>query len=324
MSVLSRKAGTHRPLRVAGLGECMIELSLPGAGPFAGGANLGYGGDAYNVLVYLRRLLGDAAAHRVAFVTALGDDDAFSAAMRRGWVAEGLDVSLVQVLPGRLPGLYAIETHDDGERRFHYWREQAAVRALFDDGVPPGLVDELATFDLFYVSGISLALFTGERLDTLMELLHRLREAGVTVAFDSNHRPGLWPDAAAARVAYERVAPWVDVALPTFEDEAGLFGDDTPRATSARWRSGGCGEVIVKRGAKGCLVVAEEGAQYVPAVDVPEVVDTTAAGDSFNGAYLAERLTGAGSVDAARRAAQVAATVVQNRGAIVPRTAMLP
>ncbi len=323
MSGLSRRVSTHRPLRVAGLGECMIELSLPRTEPFAGGVNLGYGGDAFNVLVYLRRVLGDAAAHRVAFVTALGEDDAFSAAMCRGWAAEGLDVSLVQALPGRLPGLYAIETQGDGERRFHYWREQAAVRALFDDGVPPGLVDELLAFDLFYVSGISLALFAGERLDTLMVLLRGLRDAGVTIAFDSNYRPDLWPGAAAARAAYERVAPWVDVAMPTFEDEAGLFGDDTPRATAARWRSGGCGEVIVKLGADGCLVVAGEGAQYVPAVDVPEVVDTTAAGDSFNGAYLAGRLTGAGSVDAARGAARVAATVIQTRGAIVPGTAKL-
>jgi len=47
------------------------------------------------------------------------------------------------------------------------------------------------------------------------------------------------------------------------------------------------------------------------------VVDTTAAGDSFAGAYLAARLTGARAADAASAGARLAARVIQHPGAII-------
>jgi 2-dehydro-3-deoxygluconokinase len=47
-------------------------------------------------------------------------------------------------------------------------------------------------------------------------------------------------------------------------------------------------------------------------------VDTTGAGDSFNGAYLAARLAGTKPTEAARKAHRVAAAVVQVRGALAP------
>jgi 2-dehydro-3-deoxygluconokinase len=52
------------------------------------------------------------------------------------------------------------------------------------------------------------------------------------------------------------------------------------------------------------------------------VVDTTAAGDSFAAAYLAARLAGVDSTAAARAGHQLARTVVQHPGAIIPRAAM--
>ena len=37
--------------------------------------------------------------------------------------AEGIKTELMLRVPGRLPGLYLIETDTKGERRFTYWRE---------------------------------------------------------------------------------------------------------------------------------------------------------------------------------------------------------
>lgn len=88
------------------------------------------------------------------------------------------------------------------------------------------------------------------------------------------------------------------IVLPAFEDEARHFGDAKPEATAARHRAAGAGVVVVKDGADPILFDGPEGRiTHVPP-QVARVVDTTAAGDSFNAGFLAARLTGAG-IDAA-------------------------
>ena len=51
--------------------------------------------------------------------------------MLSGWATGGVGTDLVQRLPGRLPGLYVIQTNSGGERRSLYWRDSAAARRLF-------------------------------------------------------------------------------------------------------------------------------------------------------------------------------------------------
>ncbi|KPX11987.1 2-dehydro-3-deoxygluconokinase [Pseudomonas amygdali pv. dendropanacis] len=110
--------------RVALIGECMIELQQHADGSL----RQSFGGDTLNTAVYLARLLGERA--KVDYVTALGDDS-FSDAMCRIWADEGIGLGKVQRLPGRLPGLYCIQTDANGERRF--------VRVAFDNNYRPRL-----------------------------------------------------------------------------------------------------------------------------------------------------------------------------------------
>ncbi|TIU66275.1 MAG: sugar kinase, partial [Mesorhizobium sp.] len=74
----------------------------------------------------------------------------------------------------------------------------------------------------------------------------------------------------------------------------------------------------VKNGEDAALIAVKGAFQPVPAVHVATPVDTTGAGDSFNGGYLAARLAGHAPADAALRAHRVAAAVVQVRGALAP------
>ena len=83
----------------------------------------------------------------------------------------------------------------------------------------------------------------------------------------------------------------------------------------------GAREVVVKLGSRGAFVTGEGFEQSVPAEKGLQVVDTTAAGDSFNAGYLAARSTGASPVDAARQGNRLASVVIQHRGAIVPADA---
>ena len=84
----------------------------------------------------------------------------------------------------------------------------------------------------------------------------------------------------------------VDIALPTYDDEAVLWGDPSPEATVERLQAFGIAEMVVKNGPNSALVAAGGRQEHVPVPEVVKPVDTTAAGDSFNAAYMAARLSG--------------------------------
>ena len=240
--------------KIACIGECMIELFEDAAsGP--GTMRRTYGGDTLNSAVYLARELPDGQA-RVHYVTILGDD-AYSAEMLDGWAAEGIDTSLTECLPGALPGLYMIRVDQQGERDFLYWRDRAAARQLFATEAAERTLATLAEFDWLYFSGITLAILGAEGRGKLMKLCGTVRERGGQVAFDTNYRPRLWPDREEARDVIGQAWRQASVALPTFEDEAALFGDENAAATVARLRDAGCGEIAVKCGADPCVVANE-------------------------------------------------------------------
>jgi 2-dehydro-3-deoxygluconokinase len=304
--------------RVVCFGECMLELQ----GTAFGTMQQTFGGDTLNTAVYLARC-GAAKGLRVDYATALGDDP-LSAGMLERWEAEGVHTTLVRRLAGRMPGLYLIEVDARGERRFSYWRDQAAARAYFDtaEGQTP-LELQADAMDALYFSGISLAILPPAGRDRLLQVAARVRAQGGMVAFDNNYRPRLWPDVATARAAFTAATEVATLALMTLDDEQALWGEADAERQLARTLSVPCAEVVVKRGSAATLVrVGQDDRVAVDTVPVQRVVDTTAAGDSFAGAYIAARLGGSSPEQAARAGNRLAACVVQHRGAVLPADIM--
>lgn len=299
--------------RVAAIGECMIELSPRPGGLFG----LGFGGDTLNTAIYLARL-----GVAVDYLTALGDD-AFSEDMLAAWRAEGVGTGLVPRLPGRLPGLYLIEIDERGERRFSYWRDRAPARELFVLPQTQGVLAALPGYDLVYLSGISLSLYGKAGRGVLLEALDEARAAGAKVVFDGNYRPPNWSSEIEAREAMTAMLGRADIVLTSAEDERAVHGDRDAAASATRLRARGVPEIVVKQGGAGALVATAGAAEmHLPATPSGPVVDTTAAGDSFNAAYLAARLAGRPPVEAAKAGHALAGVVVCHPGAIIPREAM--
>ncbi|MFN3355550.1 MAG: sugar kinase [Pseudomonas sp.] len=296
--------------RIALIGECMIELQHRADGSL----QQSFGGDTLNTAVYLRRELGDIG--HVDYVTALGDDR-FSDAMCQQWADEGLGLDRVQRLPGRLPGLYCIQTDANGERKFLYWRNEAAVRDCFTTPVAAPILAALPAYDVLYLSGITLAVVGAIGRERLLHSLTEARRRGAKVVFDNNYRPRLWASVEAARAAYEAVLAEVDIALLTEDDELALFGYADSEQVFAAYPA--ITEVVLKRGADACLIRCHGERFAVPALKVEQVVDTTAAGDSFSAAYLASRLTGGSPEEAALAGHRLASRVIQVPGALIPR-----
>ena len=295
---------------VACIGECMIELKQAQGGLYS----RGYGGDTLNTAVYLARL-----GVGVDYITALGDDS-LSDEMIAGWTAEGVGIRRVARLKGKLPGLYMIQTDDNGERRFFHWRESAAARSLMDLPETGDILNSLADYQVVYLSAITLSIYSEQGRAKLIEALHRARKQGARIVFDTNFRARGWPDPEVARAVFDAAFAAADIVLASTEDLLPLYPDESDDQLMARI---GCSEVVLKLLRPASIVRFAGVSQEVTADPLTRpVVDTTAAGDSFSAAYVAARLKDAEPIEAARAGHRLAGVVVCHPGAIIPRSAM--
>jgi 2-dehydro-3-deoxygluconokinase len=283
--------------RIACIGEAMIELSLAGED-----AQVGVAGDTLNTAIYLHRCAPDM---QVDYLTCLGDDP-FSNRIQTFIADQGVGTGAIQTIKGASPGLYAITTTPEGERSFTYWREAAAARKLFANHD----FNVLAGYDAIYLSGISLAILPH---DVRRALIAYLDTSPLRVIYDSNYRPRLWDSVEHARQITATMWTRADIALPSIDDEMVLF-DETADDVTARFQLHR-GQGALKRGPEGPMSIGSLVAQTYP--PAPKVIDTTAAGDSFNGGYLAAVLSGHSQAEALMAGHMLAAQVVQHRGAII-------
>ncbi|MEY8831382.1 sugar kinase [Sedimentitalea sp. XS_ASV28] len=295
--------------RIVCIGECMVEMAPTNT---EGSYQIGFAGDTMNTAWYLCQLLGS--AHQVDYLSAVGQD-AISDRMLAFLEDAGIGIGSIQRLPELTVGLYMIQLQD-GERSFSYWRGQSAARLLASD--PARLAAALNGAEIAFFSGITLAILPDDDRARLLSALATFRAAGGTVVFDPNLRPRLWESPQTMTASISAAAEVSDTVLPSHEDEATWFGDADPDATLARYLKAGARTVVVKNGPGEILISHDGTVSRVRPVAAATVVDTTAAGDSFNAGFLASRLSGKPIDQAVIDAAALAGRVIQSRGALVP------
>ena len=293
---------------ILSIGECMVEMV-----PRADGAyTRGFAGDTFNAAWYLAKLLPEDAT--VDYFTAVGTD-AVSGEMLDFMERSGVGTGSIRRIEDRTVGLYMIALKD-GERSFSYWRGQSAAKRLAAGRA--ALEAAVRERELILFSGITMAIVDEADRGTLLDVLAKAREAGAVIAFDPNMRLRLWPSRAVMAETIMRAAEVSDMVLPSFDEDGAVFGDDDPEATIARYRACGAETVVVKNGVD--TIHARSGTEGVitfqptPAKDV---VDTTAAGDSFNAGLIAALARGESLSDAISRAAALSTRVIAARGALV-------
>ncbi|MBH0058456.1 sugar kinase [Pseudoalteromonas sp. SWXJZ94C] len=292
------------------LGECMVELRAMSESKL----HQSFAGDVYNSAVYLKRCYPDVGT---SLVTALGQDS-LSKKMLTRFKSEELNTQFVFAHDDKVPGMYYIETDDTGERSFTYWRSDSAAKKVVDF-LNADIVEQLSSGDMFFFSGISLAVIEESARDKFWKTIEQLKNAGVKIVFDPNYRARLWKDTDETKAQYHLAFSLADITLPGVEDLTTLYDIHSVEAVIDYLKPYKIQEIIVKNGPES--VITKEGETLLSHTIIPvtHVVDTTSAGDAFNGVYLGARLSGRTTTDAVQLAAKAAGTVIQQPGAIIPK-----
>lgn len=291
------------------IGECMIEMASLGDDTF----RLGIAGDTLNTAWYARALM-PAETWDISYFTRLGTDP-YSQRIRDFLQSNQIGTDLITTDPVHQPGLYVIDLKN-GERSFSYWRQNSAAKLLCDD--EGAIAHAISKADIVYFSGITLAILTTDRRQALLRLIGEARAAGKTTVFDPNIRPKLWENEDTIRASIIAASAVSSLTMPSFDDERSLFGDTSPEDCAKRYRSYGSEMVVVKNGGDDMVVSAGNDTLRIGDLPVVDPVDTTGAGDSFNGAFLAAYLETGNMERAALKAHKVAASVIAHRGALMP------
>ncbi len=265
---------------------------LPGRGETVVGraAVLAAGGKGANQAAAAGRLSGAG----VTMVGRVGDDPA--GARQVAALAEaGVDTALVRRTPGTPTGSATIPVEDGSG-------ENLIV-------VVPGANAQLTPADVD-VPAVQRAAVVLLQLEVPLDAVRAAADAasGTVVLTPAPPRP--LPPELLARVA---------VLVPNEHELVQLAGADpgvrSPAELAALARTLGVPTVVVTLGARGALVVPEDGPASLQGPPPVEAVDTTGAGDCFTGALGAALARGADVADAVREAVAAAALSTTGPGA---------
>ncbi|MDQ8180768.1 ribokinase [Pelagicoccus sp. SDUM812005] len=245
-----------------------------------------------------------AAARMGGEVAMLGrvGDDAYGRGLLGSLESVGVAVEGVRCIEGVTTGVASITVEAGGENRI------VVVPGANGAYCPVELERDAAFF-----KGAKLALFQLETpLETVVGGLQLARERGCITILDP----------APARELGEEALSLVDYLTPNLSELALLsqreLGEESSAAEIVAAAKSlldyGVGKVLAKLGERGAILVSRQGVERVYAVSV-RAVDSTGAGDCFNGAFAAALSRGVAPLEAARFACMAASISVSRAGA---------
>ena len=287
------------------LGEAMGELFTQGQNKI----DMGIGGDTFNAAVYMAQMEGTV---QPKFYSAIGSDP-FSQLLVGLCQRYSIGVDSIAKDETRNIGLYSILNDDQGERRFHYWRSESAAKSYLNALPKSEYAREWLACDAVFFSGITLAIMSADARSDLLDMVSSWK--GGKVYFDDNYRPTLW-DKADVQFWYDTVFNAADVLLLSVEDQLQIQQVESKSQLVEIFACYREKTVILRDGGNPITLIRNGNVSTIEITAV-KPIDTTAAGDSFSGTFIALLESGVELETAIRCASKVSAHVVQQPGALV-------
>ena len=295
----------QQPLDIVCMGEPMVEFTRIEDSKGRPVYLRGFGGDTSNCAIAAARQ-----GARVGYVTMLGTDR-FGDMFLELWRAEGIDFSGVARNPDAPTAAYFIEPVPEG-RDFTYYRRGSAASRMQPGDVPAAVIRRAG---MLQASAISQAI-SESACDAVFRAIAIAHEAGVRFAYDTNLRLNLWSLERARAVIHE-TAHKADILLPSLDEARSLTGLETPEEIIGFYLDFGPEILALKCGGQGAVIAAAGRIEFIPPLSVT-VVDTSGAGDTFDGSLLARLAAGDDPFAAGRYAVAAAGLSTMDYGAVTP------
>lgn len=262
-------------------------------------------GAEVNVAIGLTRL-----NHKVEYMTRLGDDP-FGQYIEESLRNNNIGTSYVQFDNEYKTGIQLKNYVLDGSDPYapYYRKNSAASRISIKD-------IEKIDFEgvkLVHITGILPALSETTK-EAVFYLMKKAQGRGITVSFDPNLRPALWPSKEIMISTLRELMQYADIILPGIAECKVLFGTDDIHKIVEEINQYGQKTIIIKQGSKGAYVYKDGKELVIPGFKVDHVVDTVGAGDGFASGVLSGILDGISIEESVRRGNAIGAIQVMHRG----------
>ena len=296
----------NKNLDIITIGESLIELSTPQSLIETTTLDKYYGGDTLASAITALRL-----GSKVGYISRIGMD-CFKNYLLESWQEAGLDISHVKPVQG-INGLYMLAMGQKCENRelYLYRRKSAATNLSIDDISD----DYIQSASILYSTGITQSLSISAR-EAVKKAFTIAKENNVITAYDPNYKSQVWSEDE-AKEAFEELSEYLDILFLNVNQDSKVIIDSSSVDNIMKhiWDRG-ISTVIVKSSIEKGYYVGNNGKIEFIKFYNENSVDTTGAGDTFNGAVLHGIASGMSPFRAAYLGSITAGLQVQGIGAI--------
>ena len=261
-----------RKYDVTALGELLIDFTSSGIS--AQGNPLfeaNPGGAPCNVLAMLQKL-----GKKTAFIGKVGND-IFGKMLCEKVEAIGIDISALKMDDAVNTTLAFVQTMEDGDREFSFYRNPGADMMLTASEVDE---EKIKDAKIFHFGTLSM---TSEGVEeATVRAIETAKESGCLLSFDPNYRPPLWSSEEKAK---EKIAYGLSVCdilkISDNEIEFMTGTSDIDEGIAIIREKYNIPLVFATLGKDGSKAYYKDLCVYVEGMQNPDTIETTGAGDTF-------------------------------------------